>query len=540
MTRFWWVTDDAFISFRYARNLTRGLGLVYNAGERVEGYTNFLWTLLGAGAIRGQVDPVIVANVLGITSYFGTAFILLRLSRYLHRAAGLAPVIPIAALAILVHTDVQRFATGGLETAWVMCLVVLAFAFLLMGTHHGSRLGAGIALGLAALSRPDSLIFLVAAGAFVAWERRHVAARMTALWAPALVLYVPYWFWRFSYYGYPFPNTYYAKSASRPYWEQGWTYLILYLQTYYVLLLIPVVLALAFWRLRRKPHTGDGPYGVRVFVLLLLFTIPYTVYVVRVGGDFMFARFWVVVTPLYYLILEAGMRVMAPATKWRVMGLVAVSLLTLLRWNPWQDRYLYKGIADEPAFYGRGWQAETERVGRRMQTMFGDYPVRVAAGGGVSYYGDFAWAIEPMGGLTDTALAHRPLERRGRPGHEKGPSLNYLRSLGVHFTPWPVAAPSSVQDSLRSIRLGGLEMAIVTYDVELMTRLVTKPDTRFIVLPDYLDQIIPQLKQRPAGDVLELNEFLQAFYFDHNEDPERQQALQEALDEITAASADEG
>jgi hypothetical protein len=42
--RFIW--DDPFISFRYAYNLVHGNGLVWNVGERVEGYTNFLWTLL--------------------------------------------------------------------------------------------------------------------------------------------------------------------------------------------------------------------------------------------------------------------------------------------------------------------------------------------------------------------------------------------------------------------------------------------------------------------------------------------------------------
>ena len=41
----WFLTDDAFISFRYTRNLLEGHGLVFNPGERVEGYTNFLWIL---------------------------------------------------------------------------------------------------------------------------------------------------------------------------------------------------------------------------------------------------------------------------------------------------------------------------------------------------------------------------------------------------------------------------------------------------------------------------------------------------------------
>src|SRR5690242_18166607 len=42
------VFDDAFISFRYVRNLLDGHGLVWNVGERVEGYTNFLWVMLVA------------------------------------------------------------------------------------------------------------------------------------------------------------------------------------------------------------------------------------------------------------------------------------------------------------------------------------------------------------------------------------------------------------------------------------------------------------------------------------------------------------
>lgn len=43
------VNDDPFISFRYAQQLVVGNGLVYNPGERLEGYTNFLWTILIAG-----------------------------------------------------------------------------------------------------------------------------------------------------------------------------------------------------------------------------------------------------------------------------------------------------------------------------------------------------------------------------------------------------------------------------------------------------------------------------------------------------------
>jgi|GEM_PF-1909000 len=59
------VCDDAFISFRYAKNLVTHGELVYNIGERIEGYTNFLWTLLIAGGIWLGADPVHFAKTLG-------------------------------------------------------------------------------------------------------------------------------------------------------------------------------------------------------------------------------------------------------------------------------------------------------------------------------------------------------------------------------------------------------------------------------------------------------------------------------------------
>ena len=42
------VVDDSLISIRYAENLAQGNGVVFNLGERVEGYTNFLWLCVSA------------------------------------------------------------------------------------------------------------------------------------------------------------------------------------------------------------------------------------------------------------------------------------------------------------------------------------------------------------------------------------------------------------------------------------------------------------------------------------------------------------
>src|SRR5438552_12188088 len=83
-----WATDDAFISFRYADNLVRGLGLVYNAGERVEGYSNFLWTLWCAAGISLGASPVVWSIVWGIACYAATLALLARFAADRRARAG--------------------------------------------------------------------------------------------------------------------------------------------------------------------------------------------------------------------------------------------------------------------------------------------------------------------------------------------------------------------------------------------------------------------------------------------------------------------
>ncbi len=61
-----YVKDDAWISFRYAYNLVHGEGMVFNPGERIEGYTNFLWTVLLAPLMVTGLDPLPYAALLGI------------------------------------------------------------------------------------------------------------------------------------------------------------------------------------------------------------------------------------------------------------------------------------------------------------------------------------------------------------------------------------------------------------------------------------------------------------------------------------------
>src|ERR1700737_1128695 len=111
------LVDDAFISFRYADNLAHGLGLVFNAGERVEGYSNFLWTLILAGGARLGLDLVRFSIALSVLAALGTIGTLALWSNRLF--AGSEPGSLMTFLPPLLYAAMgsqARYAVSGMET----------------------------------------------------------------------------------------------------------------------------------------------------------------------------------------------------------------------------------------------------------------------------------------------------------------------------------------------------------------------------------------------------------------------------------------
>lgn len=148
--------DDSYITFRYARNLLAGNGFVYNPGERVQGTTTPLYTLLmaGLGAVTGGTRAPFPELALAVNALAdaGTALLLYRLGKRLGSSrAGLG-----AGLAWAVLPYSVTFAIGGLETSvYVLLLLGCAMAFVAR-----RRVLTALLAGLALLTRPDALILL--------------------------------------------------------------------------------------------------------------------------------------------------------------------------------------------------------------------------------------------------------------------------------------------------------------------------------------------------------------------------------------------
>src|ERR671916_2793732 len=83
--RYFCLIDDAMISMRYAWNLSHGSGLVWNAGEYVEGYTNPLMTLLMSlpSLVLDKVNAVLAVQILGMIFILVNAYLVMSIAEHL-------------------------------------------------------------------------------------------------------------------------------------------------------------------------------------------------------------------------------------------------------------------------------------------------------------------------------------------------------------------------------------------------------------------------------------------------------------------------
>jgi hypothetical protein len=533
-----WVGDDAFISYRYAENLVEGHGLVFNPGERVEGYTNFLWTILIALGMLIGIDPIIFSHILSITAYLFTAAVLLYVSYKLThlRDNQISIIFPIAAFAVLVQHDYNLYATSGLETSLTSAFVTLGFALMVLKNSRRWFLLAGYVLIMGAMTRPDAMIFYLMGIPYILLLGRENWKNLLPYILPLLIIYLPYWLWRYSYYGYPFPNTYYAKSAYLPYFSQGLTYLLLYVRTYYILVLLPLAMIFTIPEIIKSFLYTRRLTGVlnRVWLLGILFILPYVFYVVRSGGDFMFARFFIPITPICFLFLESGILAISRRLSIRLALGIIVILTVLFRWNQFDVHgKSISGIVDERSYYPSDMVAKAKRDGGNMQKYLGDLDVTVGFYGTKAmtvYYSKLPDAIELNTGLTDEYIAHLPLEKRGLIGHEKLAPRDYLFEREVNFILKKTDLP--IRDSSKILFLDSTILHIFIYENKVMEPLKKYPGVWFMDLHDYLDSYIINLENVPARQLIKDFDFLKSYYFDHNDDPGRLQPFIDRLKEL--------
>ena len=209
------ITDDAYISFRYADRLAHGQGLSFNPGERVEGFSNPLWTLLIAATVRlSPFSAPEIARLLGVLCSLLTIVCVWRIlcKNQMNTGVRIGNFALFSAM-LLSNPGFHVYMTAGLEGPLLMFLVAAGVGLSLKKDVR-SRYLAGLAFGLVSITRPEGLLYglLWFACTLKPTESgRFSPRRELGRLAFVLLPWLTYELFRWFYFGALLPNTYAAK-----------------------------------------------------------------------------------------------------------------------------------------------------------------------------------------------------------------------------------------------------------------------------------------------------------------------------------------
>jgi arabinofuranosyltransferase len=402
----WFVSDDAFISLRYAERLLAGDGLTWTDGERVEGYSNLLWILLVAALGATGLDLVTAASLLGDLA---TGAALLAIASVLRphdlRSAARASLAPLLAASTQV---VLGWTSSGLEGPLVLCL--LAFGFVRLWNAHAAqpdvaawpRRGlrrAGIPFALLCLTRPDGPLWVLATGLVLAAVARGSAGARAAraLWFGSLPLLavLSQLLFRVVYHGDVVPNTARVKATFDPARLGAGIDYVLAAIAAHAGLFAAAAAAVAVLLPRRDARVLAAVLGVPVVVWLC--------YLAAIGGDHFPCRRLLhgAIAPLALLVAVALREL---ATTRATALATAAAVLLAAAWNV----LLARTDPQTHELRGEVWEWRGREVGLALRDALGDRRplLAVDAAGAVPFYSELPCL--DMLGLCDRTIARTP------------------------------------------------------------------------------------------------------------------------------------
>lgn len=278
------LVDDGYIFLRYAENLGQGNGLVFNTGERVEGFSSPLWTLLLAVAGSAMGDLEVAARLLGVVTVLAVvAVLLLGVLRWSESARPMdAGVLTIGAAAL---PPVVYYSVSGMDHP-IFAASISAALVSAVADHRKGELSVrtSLLLIMSTLARSEGVLVAAWIGChfLLAVRDRSFSSRLRAtvpfvsIYAAGVIaLQMARWF----YFGVILPNTFYAKVTPDT-WSRlgrGLTYLAQCLIAFSPLIAVGAAIGFLAWRSRRFP-TG-------VVTLLAGWIVLWCGYIVWTGGD---------------------------------------------------------------------------------------------------------------------------------------------------------------------------------------------------------------------------------------------------------------
>jgi arabinofuranosyltransferase len=414
------IQDDTFITLRYVKNILAGNGAVFNPGERVEGYTSFLWTFILVLCGLCKIDIVDASQYLSV--FFGVLsipalYVLIR--TVLHKEipennktdiftiiCSFIPSFMLAATGAFYYWSVS-----GMETSLFVLLLICSMYFsFTSGDKSKNIMWLAVFMMLSCLTRPEGYLFAVFFIIKLLIQRiqkkQDVSPwHLTGYEKIALMIFaiplLSHFLFRFLYYGYLLPNTFYAKTSfSTENLHTGWLYMAAFCKEY-----------LGYGALLVIPAAGFFHRNTQKTVLYLYaLVITYSVYVIYIGGDVLsLSRFWLPVIPFVYVLTAIAIAVLHknPSRKFRSAAFVLLAVLAALTtYNYASNKEIVESVAKREKGLVAQFQLNADIINRLSEKKNRTITVAVSTIGALSYYTDAI--IIDMLGLTDAEIAHHP------------------------------------------------------------------------------------------------------------------------------------
>jgi hypothetical protein len=383
--------DDAFISFRYIRNFLEGHGLVFNLGERVEGYTNFFWIMLLAFLAKLGLPLIETARWAGVLAACGTLAVALYAARRFYPERGWLWLLAVPFL-LAANGSLAYWAGSGLETGLFALLAAAAAV-----TYFSRPAFSLLFLALATLTRPEGGLLAFLFGIVGILLKQKSGKQTLIFWGILALLLLPFAVFKYFYYGSLLPNPFYAKTGfSTEYLKSGLEYVGLFLKHYggYGLFLL---LPLVCW----KKLSTFSQFSLLVFS-------GYTLYLILIGGDVLKAhRFFVPILFFFYLPFADGVSWFSERWPRPKFIFAAAALFTGANTFEYPRSYL-----DITALYERGLVEKMGNLGRLFVKHNHAQSFAASTIGAFSYYAGARRVIDMLG-LTEREIARHPEELGG-------------------------------------------------------------------------------------------------------------------------------
>jgi tetratricopeptide (TPR) repeat protein len=424
------IQDDAFTSLRYAKNLIEGNGLVFNNDDRVEGYTNFSWVLLNVPILIFTQDVETAIQLLSVLFSFLTLIAAFYINKEIFRIAlqvSEKQVIIMSALPLVMLSVSPAFiywGISGMETSLFLFLILLMILIVLKRKDDNSLGNIFVILSvIISLTRPEGLlvtaILFFHKTIFLSIQQRGSIKQRTLFFIKSrllreLITYLLiigiYYSAKTIYYGYPLPNTFYAKTSfNSEYLTRGIEYFNNFAKhylSYGIIFLMPIYL----FRYKKIRYE---------ITILYSYIIIWTISIILIGGDVLpINRFFLPVLPLIFLLfvlviimLIELMPLLNKLNYWYNIICVTLIIIPVIfyiqtseKMKMHEVRSYETGLVKKMKIYAK-WMNDQPRIDDKKPVI------------AMSTIGAFSFSanaeIIDLVGLTDKYTAHNPLEEEG-------------------------------------------------------------------------------------------------------------------------------